>query len=278
MDLLTQIITCKDEELNEIIDKVLAVKIKESEKKERIGFIDAATTINIHRGFINPDTRIQYSKGSVFNYSMKTTNFYYEFAKYIKKIKVNNIGFLIKEIENFINYYFGVNRNDNDNRDDYLFSITLGTTIDDDEAWRKIEKLEIGSFKGKRVAMCTEKAALAQNLISLFGIESYWCMGYLNNNGKIEPHCFNIARAKNNYMLLDYSVPVAVIKNGIINEWAPFQGKISLSELEEMLNGKSKEYENYEYLIEENNLKKVYNNTTRTYETDNYKIEKNKQR
>lgn len=276
MELLNKIISCKEEELKEIIDEELRKIIQISEQKERLGFVDATTAVTLHKGFISPETRIGYAKGTAFSYSMKTNDFYYEFAKYIKKIKVNNIGYLIKEIETFINYYFGVNKNDNDYRNDYLFGITLGTTSDDDEAWKKINNLEIGDFKEKRLAMCTEKTSLAQNLISLFGIESYWCMGYLNNNGKIEPHCFNIARAKNNYMLLDYSVPVMVIKNGKINEWAPFQGKISLSELEEILNGKNKKYKNYEYLIENGELKIVYNNSIRTYQVDDYSIKKNK--
>ena len=278
MDLLTKIISCKEEELKEVINGAVIKIIQTSEQKEKLGFVDVTTAITLHKGFINPDTKIQYSKGSVFNYSMKTTDFYYEFAKYIKKIKINNIGNLIKEIETFINYYFGVNKDDRDNRDDYLFSITLGATSDDDEAWDKINNLEIGNFKGKRVAMCTEKASLAQNLISLFGIESYWCMGYLNNDGKIEPHCFNIARAKNSYILLDYSVPCQVIQDNKVNDWAPFQGEISLSELEEILNGKPKEYINYTYSIKNNQLNKIYNDTTRTYEIDNYQLNKNKSR
>lgn len=278
MDLLTQIITCKDEELKEIIDNALIKAIEESIPKEKLGFIDATTAVTMHKGFIHPETRIQYTKGSIYNYSMKTKDFYYEFAKYIKNKQTRNIGNLIKNIETFINYYFGVNKTEEDNRDDYLFTITLGMTETDEEAFKLIDELEIGSLKGKRVAMCTEKASLAQNLISLFGIETYWCMGNLNNNGKEEAHCFNIVRAKNNYMLLDYSVPCPVLIEGKLRDWAPFQGEIPLSELEEVLNGKIKEYKDYTYLLKNNQLSKIQNYTIRTYKVDNFSQNKNKSR
>ena len=278
MDLLTQIITCKDEELKEIIDNALANAIKESTPKEKLGFIDTTTAITIHKGFIHPETKIQYTKGSIYNYSMRTRDFYYEFAKYIKNNRTPNIGNLIKNIETFINYYFGVNKTEEDNRDDYLFSITLAVTETDEEAFKLIDELEIGSLKGKRVAMCTEKASLAQNLISLFGIETYWCMGNLNNNGKEEAHCFNIVKAKNNYMLLDYSVPCPVLIEGTLKDWAPFQGEVGLEELNDVLNGQTKEYRNYTYLIKNNKLSKIYDETIRTYKVEDYSLNKNKSR
>lgn len=278
MDLLTQIITCKDEELKEIIDNALANAIKESIPKEKLGFIDATTAVTIHKGFIHPETKIQYTKGSIYNYSMRTRDFYYEFAKYIKNNRTPNIGNLIKNIETFINYYFGVNKTEEDNRDNYLFSITLAVTETDEEAFKLIDELEIGSLKGKRVAMCTEKASLAQNLISLFGIETYWCMGNLNNNGKEEAHCFNIVKAKNNYMLLDYSVPSPVLVEGTLKDWAPFQGEVGLEELNDVLNGKTKEYRNYTYLIKNNKLSKIYDETIRTYKVEDYSLNKNKSR
>lgn len=103
-------------------------------------------------------------------------------------------------------------------------------------------------------------------------------MGNLNNNGKEEAHCFNIVRAKNNYTLLDYSVPCPVLIEGKLRDWAPFQGEIPLSELEEVLNGKIKEYKDYTYLLKNNQLSKIQNYTIRTYKVDNFSQNKNKSR
>lgn len=278
MDLLTRIISCNDEELDQIISNELNKIIEASEQKERLGFGSNGETFGIHKGFIHPNTRIRYTNMTAFTYSMKTIDFYYGFAKYLKQRNIQNKGTLIKYLQNFINEYFGVSKTEGDNRDDFLFSLTLGATANDDEAWDKIEKLEIGDFKRKKVAMCTEKASLAQNVLSLFGIESYWCMGYVNNNGKIEPHCFNIARAKDNYILLDYSIPCAVIHSNRVADWAPFQGKIEILELEQILEGKNQEFTNYEYIISNNNLQITSDNTKRIYTVDNYTLNRNKKR
>lgn len=105
-------------------------------------------------------------------YSMKTTDYIYDFAEYVKKSKISNKGTLVKFIENFINGYFGIS-NGVDMRDTYFDQIAFQTTTTDDEYFEKLENLEIGDLKGKNVAMCTERAAIAQNLLSLFGFDVY---------------------------------------------------------------------------------------------------------
>ena len=59
-----------------------------------------------------------------------------------------------------------------------------------------MENNKIGDLKGMNVALCTERSAMAQQLLSLFGMESYYCMGSINKNDKIEAHCFNIVKRK----------------------------------------------------------------------------------
>lgn len=105
------------------------------------------------------------------SYSMKTNDYFFEFAKYIKKKNVKTKSHLVKIIENFINNYCGV-----DMRDSYFGRIAFQTTTTDEEYFEKIKNLEIGDLKGKNIAMCTERSAIAQNLLSLFDIETYYCM------------------------------------------------------------------------------------------------------
>lgn len=272
MDLLERVNNCTtEEELKEIINIALQNKIENAGKKERLGFTGGLPTTKIpsHKGFIAPDTRIKYCNTSMITYSMRTTDYIYEFAKYVKKNKINTRGTLVKYIENFINAYFGIS-NGIDMRNEYFDEITFQTTITDDEYFEKLENLEIGDLKGQNIAMCSERAALAQNLLSLFDFEVYYCIGCVSNNGKEEPHCFNIARAKNSFMLLDYSIPVPVFKNGRVVDYAPFQGSIGLDEIIEVLeNGINKEMPSYEYVITMQGIKKVEAATSRIYNVGN---------
>jgi len=276
MDLLERINNCTEEELTSIIDIALQNAINNADKKERLGFADgglATTKIPSHKGFISPESRIKYSNFSMNMYSMKTTDYIYDFAKYVKKNNINNRGTLVKYVENFINGYFGIS-NGTDMRDTYFDQIAFQTTTTDDEYFEKLENLEIGDLKGKNVAMCTERAALAQNLLSLFGFDVYYCMGCVSNNGKEESHCFNIARAKDTFMLLDYSIPVPVFENGRAIDYAPFQGSIGLDELEDVLvNGFNKDFPSYEFIKTPQGIKKVATGESRTYNVGNMTLE-----
>lgn len=276
MDLLSAINNCSDEELNSIIETALRESIENSDKNKRLGFADgslATSKIIVHKGFISPDSRIKYNNRTVNNYSMTTDDYFYEFAKFVKNSHVNNKGTLVKVVENFINSYFGVSSGE-DKRDDYFDQIAFQTTKTDDEYFEKLDNLEIGDLKGKNIAMCTERAAIAQNLLSLFGFEVYYCIGCVDNASKEEAHCFNIARAKNTFMLLDYSLPVTIFDNGKAIDYAPFQGSINIDELENILvNGVNKSFDSYEYIKTSEGIKKVLTREVRTYNVGNITFE-----
>lgn len=260
MDLLEKINNCSEEELKEIIDATLQDTINGASKKDYIGFptgILVTKRITPHKGFIAPEIKIHYNNYSLYNYSMKTTDYFYEFAKYVKKNSINNKSKLVRYVETFINYYFGIS-NGCDVRDAYFDQTIWQDTLTEDEAFDKIDNLEIGEFRGKNIAMCTERAALAQNLLSLFGFEIYYCIGCVNHNGNEVPHCFNIARAKNKFCLLDYSLPVPVFKDSKVVLYIPFQADIELNEINDVLfNGVNKEFPYYEWIITLEGQKKM---------------------
>lgn len=277
MDLLTLINNCSEEEINSIIDDALKKTIETSEEEKTLGFsenMSAISKIAAHKGFIHPNSRIRYSNWSANTYSMKTTDYIYDFARYIKKMNINNRGNLVKYIENYINSYFGIVSDGIDRRDSYFDQIAFATTKTDEEYFAKIANLEIGDLKGKNIAMCTERAAMAQNLLSLFGFDVYYCMGCVNNNGKEEPHCFNIARAKDTFMLLDYSIPVTVFSNGNAVDFAPFQGSITLDEIEEfLLKGVNKGFASYEFIKTQQGIKKMETGQIRVYKVGSMTLE-----
>lgn len=279
MDLLTVINNCTEEKLNLIIDKALEEIIKNSEKSKRLGFKDGGLAIDkipAHKGFISLDSRVRYSNGSIYTYSMKTKDYFYEFAKFIKNNNVKTMNHLVKVVENFINYYFG-EPTGKDVRDRYFDGFVLQTKTDE-EMFNTIERFSLGDMKGKNIAMCTERAAIAQNLLSLFGLEIYYCMGCIKHDNKEEPHCFNIARGRDKYILLDYSMPVSVVKDNTVYDYAPFQGHIELDELEDvLLNDHNKNYEEYEYVNTDSKLKKTLNGNNRAYQVGKLRFERNKQ-
>lgn len=99
-------------------------------------------------------------------------------------------------------------------------------------------------------------------------------MGCVDNSGKEESHCFNIARAKDTFMSLDYSLPVSVFENGRAVDYAPFQGSIGLEELEDVLvNGINKEFPSYEYIKTPDGIKKVPTGEVRIYNVGNMTME-----
>lgn len=274
MDLLSTLHNCSEHQLDSIIEEALNKAIIDSDKKEFLGFKKYKNFIASHKGLIAPDTRIRYCNMSMNHYSMKTTDYYYEFAKYLKEYNINNKSVLVRVLENFINGYFGINNTNKDMRDAYFNQLTWQTTTTDEEYFAKIDSLEIGDLKGKNIAMCTERAAIAQNILTLFGFETYYCMGAIDNNGQREAHCFNIVKAKNSFMLVDYSIPCPLIFMDKIIDYAPFQGKIDFNEIEDvLLNGIYKTFDSYEYVQNSNEIKKVLTGKTRIYTVGNLDIE-----
>lgn len=276
MDLLNQVINCSDGEIQSVVTNALEKMDNESNKTEYLGFVngynDLVTTFN---GFIPLDTRIKYASFSMGDYSMKTTDFYYDFARLIRENKLQTKGQLVSFIETFINSYFGINYSGEDRREQVLNDIAFQTSTSDDEYFEKLENNEIGSLKGMNIAMCTERSAMAQNLLSLYGFDSFYCMGCIDNNDHLDAHCFNIVKAKNNYILLDYSVPVPYIDKDKVG-YLPFQGVISNEEFEQIIsNQQMKSFPNYEYVKTDKGYQKKSTATNRTYRVGTFELELN---
>ena len=81
-----------------------------------------------------------------------------------------------------------------------------------------IRQIPLHDLKGTGAAQCTERGALVQQVLSIFGTESYYCMECVDLGDRQEGHCFNIVKRKNDYALLDYSVPIVSYKeDGSVN-------------------------------------------------------------
>ncbi len=269
MSLQDKILNCNEKDVDTIMQQAIEEADSNSDKVERLGFLENGKAAHLFKGFIPLNTRIKYSNLSIEDYGMQTTDYMYEFAHLIRKHNIDTKGALIHYLENFINSYFGISGNVDR---EYIFNeIAWKTTKTDDEYFDALSNNKLGDLKHKGAAQCTERSAMAQQLLSLFDTESYYCMGCFASDKKQEAHCFNIVKRKNDYALLDYSCPVPLFnKDGSVKAYYPFVGTLSNEEFLDFINNETiKEFPNYEIV----NNQKVSTNNKRLYVVGKYEID-----
>ena len=255
MDLLERIISCSsDSEADEIITETIRICDLNATKVEQLGFLDYGKTNYLFE-----------------TYGMETTDFFYEFTHFIRKYNINNMGALVHYLEFFINNYFGLPGKNN--RQEIFNDIAWKSSATDDEYFEALDNNKLGDLKGLGAAMCTERSALAEQILSIFGFETYYCIGSVNCGNIKEGHCFNIVKRVNDYALLDYSLPVTSYKqDGSVNNYFPFVGEMTNEEFEDFINtGSLKKFDNYEFI---NVSKKNIINPERFYVVGSSKIDK----
>lgn len=273
MGLLNEIINCEDKDVKKIIDVAIENSNNSANKIEILGFENGFLKNTFFKGFIPLDTRVRYESYGIETYSMKTTDFFYKFALYIKENNINNGYSLICGLEKFINSYFGFFKANI--REEIFNDIAFKTTKTDEEYFAALEKNEIGYLKGKNAAMCTERTALAQQILSIFGFEVYYCIGCIGVGEQIEPHAFNIVKRKNDYAILDYTVPaIRYDNNGLAKDYYPFIGILSEETLKRIINNQeSIKLNNYYYVT--GNQKAIINGS-RSYVIGSYEMDNKK--
>ena len=176
MELLERILNCSsDEEADLIITEEIKTANDSNTKVETLGFLNYEKSYNLFKGFISLDTRIKYANMNMETYGMSTTDFFYDFAHFVRKYNINNKGSMIHNLEYFINSYFGFPGKGD--RETIFNDIAWQTTTTDEEYFAALENNKLGDLKGKGAAQCTERSAIAQQILSLFGTEIYYCMG-----------------------------------------------------------------------------------------------------
>lgn len=270
MDLFQKILECKEEDVDSIIETAINEANANAEKVEKLGFLDYGKSCSVFKGFIPLNTRIKYANLNIEDYGMESTDFIYEFVHFIKKYNINNKASLIHNLEYFVNSYFGFPGKID--RETIFNDIAWQTTTTDEEYFKALENNKLGDLKGKGAAQCTERGALVQQVLSIFGTESYYCMGCVDLGDRQEGHCFNIVKRKNDYALLDYSVPIVSYKeDGSIRAYYPFVGTLTNEEfLDFVNNGVIKSFDDY-YM---NGRQYEKAGTKRMYVVGKYEIEK----
>lgn len=190
------LLNADEKQTREIIDRRISFLEESCDKVDTIS--PDTYDQHVHRGYIGSDTSVGFQGGGGMDlasrYKLKDTGYLYEAVSFLQdnKEKIDNQLKLFDSIEGFLNSYFGIpDAMVGDNRVNLIEKkIDWGTT--DEEAFAASEKIDISIFKGEHVAMCAEHAAMAQNILSLFGYETYYINGNANIDGKSEGHAFNV--------------------------------------------------------------------------------------
>ena len=219
-----------------------------------------------HPGLIKKNTKIIYgiifdNKGNVSNdgnyYYIDDHSYINDFCKYIRKVEVKNEDELFEYIHDFLIKYCGcieqINRSE-------MFRLLI------DDKGRNIKPNKehaLSNFKGKGNALCTEYAIMAQNILSVFGIESYLVIGKIKQgDNDTDYHAFNLVRTDNKDLLIDFSNSKSVYDiNYKLLGYSPFIGEID--EIHEQFidnfinNEKHLVFEDYDYFIIGNTIAKI---------------------
>lgn len=103
------------------------------------------------------------------------------------------------------------------------------------------EALSLKEIRGKGIAMCTEKAAATQNLVTLLGYESEFCLsqGCELVEGKKEMHAFNILSSDRGRFIFEPTNPVFVSDSGrnMVN-FLPATYKITEDQYGDLMTGR----------------------------------------
>ena len=249
-NILSTIEKLSDKELEEYAKSLVDLYDKASIKNPVIGI----QYYKYHKGFIGFNTKVSYGSDYFYDYSMKDYEMYINFFKSLKKQNIEpekfDLNYLVNVIYSYVVKYFQSEKeilkdpNISIMRDQIVMNYleSIAKDPNDDEEWIKNKnKLTISVFKGQGVAMCSERAALAQNLLSLFGIESYFCGGMVTKNEleNCDGHAFNFIKFDGKNYVLDFSLPVYLCEENEKVACLPFISEISDNSSKELLENKA---------------------------------------
>lgn len=182
-----------EEELKRAIDERLDELYSNSQERRLVGY---ENTLPL-KGFIPRETIID-NGGSY--YYIKNNDYIYEFINELRENNITDENKILKSIYYFLNKYFGID-GDEERRLDIFNQNTNGNDYPD-----------ISVLKGKNAAMCSERAAIAQNLFSFLGIESYYISGKIDTRKEQGEHAFNIIKYNGKTVIYDATRDVPLYK------------------------------------------------------------------
>lgn len=166
-------------------------------------------------GFIPKDIKIVYCfeikncaiSNSGYYYYMNDYNYIYDFAKYIKNKKIKDDVTFMFYVNDFIyNYFFSIHESLDR---DQLHHLIYDTNY---KFFEPTKEHNITDFKGTGAAKCSEYAAMFQNILSVFGYDTIYIHGELDDETeKHSCHAYNITVVDDEYSIVDLALPINCI-------------------------------------------------------------------
>ena len=102
------------------------------------------------------------------------------------------------------------------------------------------ERISISEYRGKRMGVCAEKSAVAQNLFQFLGMESILLVGGVKRDeGGDSHHLYQIVRYKDRAFLYDSSNPKMELNaKGELTKYGPAMYPITEEQVQYLLEGK----------------------------------------
>ena len=210
------------------------------------------------------------------HYYMDDDSYIYDFCRYIQDKDIENELEFFDYLLEFIRDYFGYIKLIE--RDEMFQLIQKNET----EYFPPVRKHCFTDFKGKGNALCSEYAVMAQNLMRVFGFESYIMLGHEKiGDHRPESHAFNFVTYKSRTTgervryLIDFSnyVKIFDIDYSKLGE-LPFMGKLEKLDQElisEVIDHeKHLTFEDYSYMIIGDTLATISYDRKRDYFLDSY--------
>ena len=102
MSLQDKILNCNEKDVDTIMQQAIEEADSNSDKVERLGFLENGKAAHLFKGFIPLNTRIKYSNLSIEDYGMQTIDYMYEFAHLIRKHNIDTKGALLTLILEYL--------------------------------------------------------------------------------------------------------------------------------------------------------------------------------
>ena len=161
------------------------------------GFIDENVRITFG-GFYNGNGELQFDGNY---YYMDTRDFIYDFCYQYKDYEFIDVFELICLVKLSMDSYFSSFTFFNEiSRNKMLLPLSMKISGE------KVYNHNFSDFKGKNNARCTERAAFANNLLSVYGVGTCMALGKVVRNGKKTGHAFNFVDMDGGLALVDFSI------------------------------------------------------------------------
>ena len=224
-----------DKSLKDYIVKRL-LWLEQNTTVRKLGITEDDEIISVYKGYISSNSPIKSSKSAEAFY-LDNINIYYDFiVQYKMHINEEDLLKMFQDLQNYFTDTFGLTGSQKKRNEVYCeHSIELQKNIADSEL------LSVHKLTEKGAAMCLERSAILQNILSLLGLNSYFIYGKLEkitiDNTDFELHSYNIVKiTQDDYLIYDISNPLS-LEQDQQKYYFPAINVISESDLNDLIDG-----------------------------------------